>query len=209
MADQMEMDGIGKADVIYNFVPDEYSGEREIDDSLALTYVGIMEPHKGPQTLLEAFARSKDHHGFALNMIGDGSLRPSIAERVRKLGLEDRVHVRGYVQREELNQLLAGSVAQIIPSQWYENNPLTAIEAFSQAIPVLGSRIGGLPEILNEESGSRTFEAEDIRDLSDKLIQLWTEKDKLNQMSKQARNAYLDKFTPERHINRYLQILNS
>ncbi len=173
------------------------------------THPRFMEPHKGPQTLLEAFAISKDNQGFKLNMIGDGSLRVSIADRVRELGLEDRIHVRGYVQRDELNRLLAGSVAQIIPSQWYENNPLTAIEAFSHAIPVLGSRIGGLPEIVNEASGSRTFRAGDARDLADKLVQLWSEKDAMDQMSKQARNAYLDKFTAKRHIDRYLHTLGT
>lgn len=61
----------------------------------------------------------------------------------------------------------------VIPSEWYENNPLSVIEAECLGTPVLGARIGGIPELIEEGVTGMTFTSKDVTDLKDKIQQMW------------------------------------
>ena len=65
----------------------------------------------------------------------------------------------GYKTGHELSELIRHASFVIVPSEWYENNPLTILEAYSQGKPVIGSAIGGIPEIIDEGKTGFLFEA--------------------------------------------------
>lgn len=210
VAERLRRDGIQIGSILRNFVPDKgispAVGESERD---SVVYVGMIEPHKGPRTLLEAFSVSRERQGFTLHIVGEGSIRRELSERVIKQGLEDRVVVHGFVSSEVLTAILSRAVLQVIPSEWPENAPLTALEAFSMGIPVLGSRTGGLPEILTEDSGSETFRPGDVKDLADCIIRTWDNRDRMNERRRKARDTYERHYSPGKHIEDYDRIVDS
>jgi len=209
MSRRLKRDGITSHHILRNFVPDPappVSGEHSAGDSIA--FVGMLEPHKGPRTLLEAFAVSRDRQGFRLHIVGEGSLRGELNGRVKDLGLADRVSVPGFLPRSEVVSIRRNSAAIVIPSEWPENAPLTALESFALGVPVLASDAGGLPEIAGSESGSMIFKAGDINSLAGRMVSLWQNRPNLGEMKRKAREAYVSRFSPAVHIAQYLKIIH-
>jgi len=206
VARRLSSEGIQVHSVLRNFVPDRglVSGTppslRE-----SLVYMGILEPHKGPQTLLDAFAASSESQGFNLEIVGDGSLRELLAARTRANGLSGRVRLHGYISEADLRKVLGRAAAIVLPSQWYENSPLVALEAMSMGIPVLGSNLGGLPEILKPEYGGAVFEGGDSRSIALSISKLWDQRGTLDERSARARRAYEQHFSPGVYLRRYLE----
>lgn len=208
LAARLRRDGIKVDHILRNFVPDignVSSGLQPRRDSIA--YVGMLEPHKGPQSLLEAFANTRDRQHFKLHLIGEGSLRKRLVERSKQLGLSDRINIPGFIPREDVRSILSDVAFLVVPSEWPENAPLTVLEAFSLGVPVLGSDNGGLPEILGPESGSTTFKEGDVAALGEALVSMWQGDKDLDAMSRKARIAYETRFSPETHIAQYLAIV--
>lgn len=204
---RLEEDGIRPHSVLRNFVPrpTRRSARNHHGDSLA--YLGILESHKGPQTLIKAFARSKDQHGFKLKMIGEGSLRLQLRKMAKDLGVGDRVELPGFLPREEVESILADAASLVVPSEWPENSPLSVLEALSLGVPVLGSDQGGLPEII-DTANQRSFKSGNVADLSETLMTMWADRKDLEMLRESARKAYESDFCPETHMSRYFSVID-
>ena len=61
------------------------------------------------------------------------------------------VEFLGYKKGRELKDLVKNAYFVIVPSEWYENNPMSIIESYSEGTPVIGAKIGGIPEIVVED----------------------------------------------------------
>jgi glycosyltransferase involved in cell wall biosynthesis len=118
-------------------------------DVVLLTSAGRLETQKDPLTLIKAFAAVSDPSVHLL-MLGEGTLSRSVAELVRSLHLEQRVHLLG--KRNDMAQCLAASDIFVMASRW-EGNPLTVMEAMASGLPVVGTTVGGVPELV--ESGEQ------------------------------------------------------
>lgn len=111
-------------------------------------YAGRLSPEKGVATLLRAVAAA----GVALTIAGDGPQRAELTELAGSLGADARFV--GALDRESTLRLVAGSRALVLPAQWYENQPMSVLEAMSCAVPVIATRLGGSPElVLDGETG--------------------------------------------------------
>lgn len=210
MKERLEQDGIRVSHLLRNFVPDPSTAVAGSDEvSGRLVYMGILERHKGVKTLVEAFCRSKNAHGFGLDIIGDGALRKEIEGMVKANKLESRIRIHGFLGRKEAEAIRSRAVAQIVPSEWYENSPLTVMEALAVGVPVIGAEIGGLPEIVGPESGCMTFPPGNASELSRAIISLWTSLDSLNHRRRLARKAYEERFSPKVHVSEYISIVNA
>lgn len=207
VASRLRSDNLRVARVIPNFVRDPgriaYESNRN-----ALIYVGILEPHKGPDVLLDAFASTTNRHDLILKIVGEGSMKTQLAERAKELGVADRVTITGRIANSELRLLLSKAVASVIPSIWFENCPLVALESLSFGVPILASRIGGLTEIATKEAGSMTFSPGNRKDLADEITRIGTESGKDENLRHLARKAYEDKYSPVRNISIYLDTLS-
>ena len=115
---------------------------------------------------MEAF---KDLPDCQLKVVGTGPKEEGLKEFVHTFGMKN-VEFLGYKRGKELQNLVAGAYFVIVPSEWYENNPMTIIEAYSVGTPVIGAKIGGIPEIVVEGETGYQFVSGDSRDLKDKVL---------------------------------------
>jgi glycosyltransferase involved in cell wall biosynthesis len=118
-------------------------------DAILFTCVGRLEPQKNPLLMVKAFATLDDPRAH-LVMLGEGTLRDELAAYIRERRLEGRVHLLG--KRTEVKECLAAADVFVLSSNW-EGNPLAVMEAMAAGLPVIGTRAGGVPELV--ESGQQ------------------------------------------------------
>jgi glycosyltransferase involved in cell wall biosynthesis len=123
-------------------------------DSHRLLYIGRHERTKGLHVLVEAFSRIAHRHPDAeLVLVGDGPRRAELEDLARRSG-GTRITFTGWLVGDALREQLAGAAAVVVPSIGPENLPTVAIEALGVGRAIIGSRIGGLPElVLDGENG--------------------------------------------------------
>lgn len=145
----LQKGGFTKAPILHlcNFLPDDtvYAWQKPQGD--AILFLGRLSPEKGLATLLRAAAQCPAAH---LRIAGDGPQRAELEALTAELGLAGRVEFPGFLTGEALRQALHGCKAVVLPSECYENGPYSVLEALSCGKPVLGSRIGGIPELVRE-----------------------------------------------------------
>lgn len=129
-------------------------------------YVGRLSQEKGVETLLKAAIKLPQYH---LKIIGTGPLYNYFIKRYNFPHIEFCGHKPG----NEVQELLSKAVFSVIPSEWYENNPLSIIESLSMGTPVLGAEIGGIPELITENVNGFLFESGNLLDLRDKIEYFW------------------------------------
>jgi glycosyltransferase involved in cell wall biosynthesis len=123
--------------------------ERFGHDAILFTCVGRLEPQKNPLLMVKAFATLDDPRAH-LVMLGEGTLRDELAAYIRERRLERRVHLLG--KRNEVAECLGASDVFVLSSNW-EGNPLAVMEAMAAGLPVISTRAGGVPELV--ESGQQ------------------------------------------------------
>ena len=116
-------------------------------------YVGTMAPHKGVHVLLEAVA-GLTGPDWTLDLFGNADLDPDYGARLRALARENtRIRFRGPVPPDEQERMWDSLDLLVVPSLWWENSPLTVLEALAAGVPVVASRTGGVPEVVPEGAG--------------------------------------------------------
>jgi glycosyltransferase involved in cell wall biosynthesis len=118
---------------------------------------------KGVRVVLDAVRRLPPDLRFELTIAGRGPLEPVVREAS---AADPRVRFVGFVQGDEKHALLSNADHLLIPSVWYENAPVTVVEAAAYGIGVIGSRIGGIPELVSEGSTGLLFEPGDAAGLA-------------------------------------------
>ena len=117
-------------------------------------YVGSISPHKGLHVLLEAII-GLENRDWTLDIVGNMDLNPGYAAHLRALARNDtRVRFVGPVPPTEHTRLWSTVDVLVLPSLWWENSPLTVLEALAAGIPVIASRTGGVPEIVPPGAGA-------------------------------------------------------
>ena len=128
-----------------------FSNEKIIDGEISrkndyYLYVGRLSYEKGMITLLET-AKDLD---YTLYIAGSGPLEYELKEKYRK---NNNIKFLGHLNKENLNNYIKNSKFVVMPSEWYENNPLSGIESLLLGTPLLGAEIGGIPELINDDNG--------------------------------------------------------
>ncbi|MBN2170755.1 MAG: glycosyltransferase [Candidatus Krumholzibacteriota bacterium] len=124
-----------------------------------LLWVGRLSYEKGLATLLTAVSRAR--RPLRLALVGDGPEEGPLRRLAGELALGDRVRFLGRRPRDEIPALLAAADATVLPSEWYENAPLSVLESLALGRPVLASRLGGTPELVAEGETGWLFDAGD------------------------------------------------
>jgi glycosyltransferase involved in cell wall biosynthesis len=127
--------------------PDDFSGNKR------LLFVGSMaQKYKGAHILLQALADAMGHRlDWRLTMVGDGVHRSALERQARELGLTDRVTFRGRLAGAQEVRKEFGNCDLYVHPALTEGMPRALIEAMAQALPCIGSDIGGIPEILETD----------------------------------------------------------
>ena len=133
-----------------------------------LLFIGRLEREKGLVTLIKGFAKRSDGKSLKLKIAGAGSMEEELKAMVQHMKLSN-IEFMGFKQGRELEELTKKAKAIIIPSEWYENYPYSGLEAMAYGKPVIGSRIGGIPEQVEEGVTGFLFEPFNLGDLTAKV----------------------------------------
>lgn len=189
-----------KSSHIYNFSPIIPDNVSFLLKSNYFLYFGRLSSEKGIITLLNAAKKTR----IQLKIVGSGPLRQEVEEFCHN---NSNVQYLGYQNGDALNNTIKNSSYVVVPSEWYENNPMTVIEAFSFGIPVIGARIGGIPEIVEDDKNGFLFNSRDENDLSmvfNRAAAISSE-DYLR-MSNYSRTFAINHFSKESHYNQLISL---
>lgn len=172
----------------------------------SVVYFGRLAQGKGLLTLIEAanLLRSKGKK-IEVKIIGDGPLRKTLEDVVKETAISN-VRFLGYLKGNKLYDEIKKSIAVIIPSEWYENNPMAVIEAFAMGKPVIGSRIAGIPELVRDNYTGLTFEAGNAFDLYSKISFLIENPDKAIEMGKKANQFVQNELSAKNYYKKLMEI---
>lgn len=165
-------------------------------------FFGRLSHEKGIHTLIKAFEKIPT---YKLKIVGVGPLEDELKEYIKNKNIKN-IKFLGYKTGKELSTLIENAYFITVPSEWYENNPMTIIEGYSAGVPVIGTKIGGIPEIIQENKTGYLFSAGNIDELILTII-------KSNQLTHNEYTKFQDnalKFA-RKHFNRdnyYPQLMN-
>ncbi len=128
-----------------------------------------LTPEKGVRVVLQAIARMAPDVMVELLVAGRGELEGEV--KAAAAG-DPRITFHGYVAGAEKQALLIAADYMLLPSLWYENAPVTIIEAAAYGLGLVASRIGGIPEFVEEGSTGFLCKAGDVGDLCELLTQI-------------------------------------
>jgi glycosyltransferase involved in cell wall biosynthesis len=168
-------------------------------------YFGRLAPEKGLSTLLRAAHAA----GVPLKLAGTGPEEAALKALAAALpGLD--VEFLGYRSGEALHQLVRSARAVVLPSQWYENAPMSVLESMALGKPVIGARIGGIPELIDDGETGWVFESRSLPELTERLRQAQAASDaSLASMGRAARVRVADSFSRVRYQQAVLELYAS
>lgn len=148
MHDQLVAAGIPAARVqtLYHFIDSRRCEAPEAPRADYYCYVGRLSAEKGLKTLLEAAAKCP----HTLKVVGDGPLRAELEAQYAGCG---QIEFLGYQPWESIRDLVSRARCVVVPSEWYEVFGLVIMEAHCLGTPVVGARIGAIPELIAEDNG--------------------------------------------------------
>jgi glycosyltransferase involved in cell wall biosynthesis len=144
-----------------------------------VAFVGRISPEKGIETLLGA-ARST---GLPVRIAGDGPIRPRLVEMS-----PHNVEFVGFLDRGSIGAFYRGARFAVLPSVSFEPCPLVASEAMSHGLPIIASKIGGLPEIVEDHVTGFLFKPGNSDDLANKMQLLWENPELCHRMGRAGRD---------------------
>ena len=167
-------------------------------------FAGRLAPEKGLATLIRAAAIA----GKRLVVAGTGPEEAALKALAAELGSD--VTFVGHLSGEPLRQIIGQSLALVLPSEWYENAPMSILEAYGLSRPVIGTAIGGIPELIRPGETGMIAKPGDTEALSRALREMssLTPADRAS-MGKVGRRWVETDFSPAMHRERLIQLYGS
>ena len=189
-------------DHLYNFFPKLNKVQSSTKKGNYFLFFGRLSKEKGFSTLLDSWKKANIKDELWVVGSSEASLNHEF-----KLENANNIKFLGYKKGEELFSIIRNCSFVIVPSEWYENNPLTIIEAFSYGKPVIGSEIGGIPELIKNEETGFTFEMKNTTQLTH-LIEKSSKMSEVcyKSMSNKARKLAELNFCPDAHYTKLINI---
>lgn len=159
-------------------------------------FIGRLSHEKGVKTLIKAANKLP----YKLKVIGGGPLAEELKSAANK-----NIEFVGFKQWNEIKEIVGKARFSVIPSEWYENNPLSVIEAQCLGTPVLGARIGGIPELIKEGINGMCFESKNTEDLKNKIQTMF----EINFQYEKIAKAAQEQYNSETYYNNLMKIYNN
>src|SRR5216110_3268774 len=203
--------GFDRIEVIPNFVcPDEYKPKIDCDLRAALSpdglpvmvHVSNFRAVKRPVDCVEIFARVLQKTKARLVMVGDGSERTNCIHRARCLGVADECIFVG--KQPNIVDYLCASDILLLPSE-QESFGLAALEAMACELPVIASRVGGLPEVVDDGETGFLSPVGDVDKMADDVVRLLADKKFRRQMGRAARTSAIERYSTHIIIPKYIE----
>ncbi len=169
-----------KTAVLHNFVDKpEINGDGKEDFVL---YFGRYSMEKGIDTLVKACQALPD---IPFWFAGSGPMEDKVREC-------RNIKALGFLSGQELYETIAKARFTVFPSECYENCPFSVMESLACATPVIGSNLGGIPELIEENVTGELFESGDGEELKSKIKALWEDGQRLERYTKACGNVHFD-----------------
>lgn len=199
---------------IGNPIAREFFSSETVPSPPRLLYAGMLSPLKNPLGLVNAFAEARRAVPEArLALIGpqpDAAYLQKIRDRISTLGLDDCVEITGLVDTDRMRREIADSRAVVLFSR-QENSPTIIAQAMASGKPVVASRVGGVPEMVDDGETGFLIESGDEVALSDRLQTLLKDDDLSMRMGARANEVARQRFMPSevaaRTVEAYRQAL--
>jgi glycosyltransferase involved in cell wall biosynthesis len=167
-------------------------------------YFGRLAPEKGVDTLIRAAAQAK----ISLKIAGTGPYEADLLRIADEVNGD--IEFLGYCSGNNLHELIKNSRAVVLPSEWYENAPISVLEAYACGKPLIGSKIGGIPEMVIENQTGFLFKSGDVNQLSELLSNFSNKDDNFFiDMGRFARKFLEENFTPNHYRDKMINLYNS
>jgi glycosyltransferase involved in cell wall biosynthesis len=167
------------------------------EDSGYCTYVGALRKLKGIYTLLDAAERLPS---VSFIFIGEGEELDHLRKEISVRGLSN-AKLLGHLSGQALVDIVSRSRMIILPSEWYENCPMVILEAYAQKKPVIGARIGGIPELVDNNITGLLFAPADVDELVEKIVFLYNDTSLAREMGEEGRERLERDFNVHRHYD--------
>ena len=170
------------------------------DDEKVIIHVSNFRPVKRVPAVIEVFSRIRKEMPARLLMVGDGPDLAEAAQRARLLGVSGEVHFLG--EQDQVLPLLSISDVFLLPSA-QESFGLAALEAMACDVPVVASRVGGLPEVIGHGESGFLHPPDDLAGMAGSAIMLLTDRQLHGRIAANARNAVHERFCDEKIVPVY------
>ncbi len=189
-----------KSTYIYNFTPMKRESKKERGNYFI--YFGRLSQEKGIETLVKAVKKSPF---IRLKVLGTGPLLESL-----KREATDNIEFLGFKQGEELRDYIKNAMYVVVPSECYENNPMAIVESTTIGTPIIGSNIGGIPELIDNTRSGFLFNTGSVDSLQKVLYDALSVSDeKYKEIVESAFNFASNNFSEDAHYEKLMSVYNS
>lgn len=199
--------GFDASKIKYMRNPFSYS-KSSVVDSLAsdnyILYFGRLSYEKGLITLINSVAGTK----YNLKIVGTGIIEDDLKKYVLENNIAN-VEFFGYKAGEELENIIVKSKCVVLPSEWYENGPYSALEAMNLGVPLIVSNLGGLPELVKNGENGYIFEHSDVQSLKKAIDNIFSLDNETYLKMKMATLKFArENFSLTNYIDRLMEVIN-
>lgn len=163
-------------------------------------FMGRLSAEKGVRTLVEAFRQARE---VPLVIVGTGPLEAELRERAADA---PNIRFTGFLSGEEKRDVVRNARFSLMCSEWYENFPVVILEAFAAGKPVLGSRLGSVPYLIDEGQTGELFTAGDAADLARQARSLWQQPELTNRLGRNARRVVESRYDSAKSFDQLMDI---
>lgn len=149
-------------------------------NTIDIIYTGALIGHKGVDVLINAFKNLK-HDNIKLHIVGKGEEMENLKALANE---DDKIKFYGFLDGDELTSLQEKANITVMPSIWFENSPMAIYESFKYGTPVIGSKIGGIPELIEEGVNGFLYDPGNISELQNLLQYLIENPEELKRLEK-------------------------
>ena len=168
------------------------------DNGDCICYVGRVTPEKGVVDLVNA---AKILNNAKFRAVGSYHQMIDLVNTA-----PENIEFCGHVDRDKISSFYAESRIIVMCSTCYEGFPSTILEAMMKGKPVVASRIGGIPEIVDDGETGLLFEPGNAQDLAKKIQRLWDDPRLCRKMGKAGREKALREYSPSRYYQRLMRV---
>jgi glycogen(starch) synthase len=165
-----------------------------LEGPVRLLFVGRLVAQKGLDVLFRALTMMKGHDDWTLTLAGEGPLKDELALAAQQLGIGDRVTFRGWLERGQLPAVYRDADAFVLPSR-DEGMPNAMLEAMAAGLPVIGTRVSGLSEVVIEGKTGLLVPPDDADKLNHALREMIEDRDRMFSMGQAARKRVEDHYS--------------
>ena len=197
-------DGINpeKIQAIHNFIDTENFNFTNEDEGYGL-YFGRISIEKGVINLIKAFANTKQGK---LYIAGEGPEKEIIEKLIKEKNVENRVKMLGFLNKEQVLEAIRKCRFAVLPSIWRDNCPYSVLETMAIGKPVIGSNMGGIPELVKNEETGLVFNSSNIDELTEKMDRLFDNPDLAQKLGNKAKELANKIYTKDYYYEEIIKI---